>query len=221
MSFLKKLIFLFLIVFQNCFEYEETIYFKKGFQGVVEIQYTVPLHPKNDRSLIRFLPITQEDIEKRINKGLFNKNIKIRDFSVEVFEAPIWQDLNVPKPMFPKKAKVKYRIDFSELGKLDDVILGYLFVKRKGNSLNVRREFKSVLKTIDHESSPGEKKIHTETVRLLGDGYVVFRVLFSNQYECRSNRGEIGPGYIYYKLPLTETIEKPGLKSWDYTILAQ
>ncbi len=215
---LKYLLLIFLL-FQNCFEYEENIYFRRGFTGFVEISYTVPLNPKTEKSIIQFLPITQEEIEKRINKGIFNQNLKIRDFEVKYIEAPIWQDTNVPKPLFPRKANVKYKIDFEDLSKLDDVLLGYLFVKKKGNTLNVRREFKSVLKPIEPDSSPGEKKIYSETLRLLGEGFILFRVIFPARYECRSNKGEIGKGYLIYKLPLVDTIEKPGLKTWDYTII--
>ncbi|MEM4271361.1 MAG: hypothetical protein QXO70_04695 [Candidatus Pacearchaeota archaeon] len=217
--FLLTLFPLFLL--NNCFEYEETIHFKKNFTGYVEITYTVPLHPSGDRSLIRFLPIQKEDIENRINKGFFSKNISIRNYNLKFIELPPWTELapSSAKPLFSKKARVYYIVDFEDLGQLDDVLLGYLFVKKKGYTLNVRREFKSIVKPLDQDSSDGEKKIFFETQKLLGDGYILFRVLFPQNFECRSNRGEIGQGFLIFKLPLVDTIEKAGPKLWDYTLI--
>ncbi|MCB1179503.1 MAG: hypothetical protein KDK36_18120 [Leptospiraceae bacterium] len=218
-NFKKFFLIIILPFFINCFEYEETIHFKKGFAGYVNIEYAVPIHPKTGKTLVRFLPITSEEIENRINKGFFNKNLRIRNFKFQVLDPePLstWGP-NI-KPLFTKKAKVSYRLDFTDLGNLDGVLLGYLFVKKRGNSITVRREFKSVLKGIDPDSSPGEKKIRSETVRLLGDGYVLFKVEFPISSDCKSNKGEIGLGSLIYKLPLVDTIEKPGIKSWDYSI---
>ncbi len=211
-----------LFVVSNCFEYEETIHFKKGFSGYVEIIYTVPVHPKTEKSLIRFLPINKDDIETRINKGFFNKNIKVKDFTMAIIDidANSWTGTNINSPpLFTKKARVQYKVDFTDLGTLDGALLGYLLVKRKGNVINVRREFKSVLKAIDQDSSSGEKKIRAETTRLLGEGSVLFKVEFPANSECKSNRGEWTTGNLIYKLPLVDTIEKPGLKSWDYSII--
>ncbi len=225
-DFYKKFIyklFLFILIFflSGCFEYEEIIHFKKNFSGYVEITYTVPLHFNQNRSIIRFLPIHKEDIENRINKGFFSKNISIRNYDLKIVELPPWTELtpNSTKPLFTKKARVYYIVDFDDLGKLDDVLLGYLFVKKKGFTLNVRREFKSIIKPVDQDSSDGEKRIFSETQKLLGEGFVLFKVLFPPNFECRSNRGEIGQGYLIFKLPLVDTIEKAGLKSWEYTLI--
>lgn len=202
-----------LISLNNCFEYEETIYFKKGFSGYVEITYTVPLHTKSDSSLIKFLPISENEINSRINKGLFSKNLKVKDFSMRIL------DKTETEGFFSKKAKVSYKIDFPDISILDGVLIGSTFIKKKNqNSISIKREFKSVLKTIDQNSTSGEKKIFSETSRLLGDGYILFKVYFPLASECRSNKGEVSLGNLTYKLPLAETIEKIGTKSWDYSI---
>lgn len=210
-----------LFALSNCFEYEETIHFRKGFSGYVEIFYTVPIHPKTEKSLIRFLPINKDDIETRINKGFFNKNIKVKDFTMTIIDidANSWTGANNMPPIFTKKARVQYKVDFTDLGTLDGALLGYLLVKKKGNVINVRREFKSVLKAIDQDSSSGEKKIRAETKRLLGEGSLLFRVEYPLNSECKTNRGESAGGSLIYRLPLVDTIEKPGLKSWDYSII--
>ncbi len=214
---LPKAIFLFSILFllNACFEYEETINFKKGFSGFVEITYTVPLNHKSDNSVIKFLPIYEEDINRRINKGIFSKNLKIKDYSLKYLE----KNEKETNPLFQKKARVNYKIEFNDLSTLDGVLLGSLFVKKKSsNSISIKREFKSVLKPIDQTSTTGEKKIISESTRLLGDGYISFRVNYPLASECRSNKGELSLGSLFYKIPLVDTIEKPGPQSWDYTI---
>ncbi len=211
---MKKLFLIMSLIFcNNCFEYEETINFKKGFSGFVEISYTVPLHNKSETSLIKFLPITENEINNRINKGLFSKNLKVKDFNMRIL------DKTEIDGMFSKKAKVNYKLDFGDITILDGVLIGSIFIKKKNqNSISIKREFKSVLKTIDQNSTTGEKKIFSETARLLGDGHILFKVNFPLTSECRSNKGEISLGNLNYKLPLIETIEKVGNKSWDYSI---
>ena len=206
-------ILIFFFIF-NCFEYEENIYFKKGYSGYVEINYTVPINQRTGDSILKFLPINQDDIEERINKGLFSKLIKIRDFSFRYLDKE-----EIPSASyFQKKVKIFYRVDFIDISTLDGVLLGNLFVKKRGNSIFIKREFRSVLKNADNESSSGEKKIRSETLRLLGDGYVLFKVHFPQSAECKSNQGEIGLGILSYKFPLVETVEKSGNKIWDYSI---
>lgn len=209
----KKISVLLLLIFSNCFEYEETIYLKKGFSGFVEISYTVPIKEKSQSSLIKFLPISEEDINSKLNKGLFAKNVKVRDFSLKILDRDEREEV-----IFKEKARVFYRIDFTELGQLDGILFGSLFVRKKGNSLFVKREFKSSTTSPEPTPSAGEKKLYTETMRLLKDGFVHFRVIFPMAAECRSNRGETSLGLLSYKLPLTETIEKIGNKVWDYSI---
>jgi hypothetical protein len=210
-----KISLIFILFFiLNCFEYEENIYFKKGFSGYVDISYSVPINQRTGDSIIKFLPINQDDIEKRINKGLFSKSVKIRDFSISIIEKEDLPGISY----FQKKAKVNYRVDFIDISTLDGVLLGNLFVKKRGNSIYIKREFRTVLKNADQESSSGEKKIRSETHRLLGDGYVHFKVHFPQSSECKSNQGEIGLGILSYKFPLVETVEKAGNKIWDYSI---
>ncbi len=198
----------------NCFEYEENIYFKKGFTGYVEIHYTVPINQKTGRSIIKFLPLAQDEIENKMSKGIFGKSIQIREYTLQTIEK---EDIST-NTYFSKKAKISYKVDFTDLSSLDGVLLGNLFVKRKGNTVFIKREFKSVLKPLDAESSAGEKKIRAETLRLLGEGYVQFRVFFPQSSECRSSLGEVNLGWLNYKFLLIDTIEKSGNKIWDFSI---
>lgn len=213
---MKLRLFLLLIIpfFTACFDYEEAIYFKNGFSGYVEITYTVPLNNRYERSVIKFLPIQEEEINNRINKGLFSRNIKIKDYSMKIIDRT-----EKDPSIFLKKARVNYKIEFNELTSLDGVLIGYLFIKKKTNkTISIRREFKSVLKAIDQDSTQGEKRIVSETLRLLGESAIIFKVYYPTSSEGRSSKGEVGLGSIFYKLPLVDTIEKPGVKTWDYTI---
>ncbi|MBE7410744.1 MAG: hypothetical protein HS129_01570 [Leptospiraceae bacterium] len=178
----------------------------------MEIAYTVPIKERSKTSLIKFLPVTEEDVNSRINKGLFAKNIKVRDFSVKFLEKDEREDV-----VYREKARVFYRLDFNELSQLDGILLGSLFVQKKGNSISIKREFKSVSMSPPNPT-PGEKKIFTESMRLLKDGYVHFRVIFPIAAECRSNKGEISLGLLSYKFPLTDTVEKIGNNLWNYSI---
>ena len=143
-----------LFIFGNCFEYEENIYLKKGFTGYLEVNYTVPVNQRTGASVLKFLPLNQEDIENKINKGIFGKTLKIRDYSMRFLEK---EEISISS-YFQKKAKVSYKVDFTEISSLDGILLGNLFVKRRGNSIFIKREFKSVMKPLDQESSAGEKK---------------------------------------------------------------
>ena len=48
----KKVAILLLLLLFNCFEYEESITFRRGFTGVVDISYTVPLNPRTENSVL-------------------------------------------------------------------------------------------------------------------------------------------------------------------------
>ncbi|MDX1957677.1 MAG: hypothetical protein SFU98_03840 [Leptospiraceae bacterium] len=211
---LKFILAISLMILSNCFEYEETIHFKKGFSGFVEVVYQVPVNPKTEKSFIKHLPISQEDIESRLNKGFFNKNFKIKDYSVELIE----KNPDDGNNLYIKKAKVSFKYEFTEPSHLDGVLIGQSFIKKKNNSIYVKREFKSILKALDQNSSAGEKKIYAETQRLLGDGSIQFKVYFPISSECRSSKGEVNLGSLNYRFPLLDTVEKPGIKTWDYQI---
>lgn len=209
------LLFVLFFFMSNCFEYEEVITFRKNFSGLIEISYTVPLKSNNEESLIKFLPITEEQIQQKLNKGLFSKNIQIKDYSFKL----IPKKENDPSP-FKNKGKVSYRIDFTEPSQLDGIVLGSLYVRKKANTLTIKREFKTINKPIDQNSTTGEKKVHSETMKLLGSGSILFRVLVPQNSEIKSTRGDTTNGALNFKVPLTDTMEKSGLITWSYTIIA-
>ncbi|MEM7184415.1 MAG: hypothetical protein AAF518_26190 [Spirochaetota bacterium] len=211
----KYLSILLCILFVSCFEYEEELHLKRDFSGEVHINYVVPLKKYSLNSLIAFLPTQKKDIIEKINKSIFSKPIQIYDYHFEVIRSEEEKQQILKQR---KKGRVSYKIKFNELSQLEGVLLGNLLVQQKKKSISIKRQFKSVLKPIRQTSSLGEKKIHSKTLKLLGDGYAKFKVYFPQNYECESNKGDSGLGYVYYTMPLVETIEKPGLKSWFFTI---
>jgi len=196
----------------GCFEYEETILFRKPNSGTVEIAYTVPLKKETTESLIKFLPTDISSIQAKI-KAKPNSSLVIRDFTFRELEK-----IEITDTIFKRKGRVSYKIDFDEPSQLEGVLLGTFSAKSKPKSLSIKREFGNMSDHMSNEASVGEKKIIGETLRLLKDGKVLFRVLFPKDSECNSNRGAVGLGNLYYAFPLQDTIENIETKSWDYKI---
>jgi hypothetical protein len=206
------LIFSLLLPLAGCFEYEETILFRKPNSGTVEIAYTVPLKKESTDSLIKFLPTDISSIQKKI-KGKPNLGLAIRDFNFRELEKS-----EILDSIFKRKGRVSYKIDFEDPSQLEGVLLGSFNAKVKVRSLTVKREFANMSDFKSGEESVGEKKILGETLRLLKDGKVQFRVLFPKDSECNSNRGAVGLGNVFYSFLLQDTIENPDAKTWDYKI---
>ncbi|TGN18618.1 LIC11874 family lipoprotein [Leptospira idonii] len=209
----RFLSFPFLLLFCiGCFEYEETILFRKANSGTVELAYIVPLKKDSTESLIKFLPTDRVTIENKI-KSKSNVILVLKDFTFRELEKT-----EIFDPFFKRKGKVTYKIDFEDPSHLEGILLGNFAAKSKGKSISVKREFPNLTDAIIQESSVGEKKIITETSRLLKEGKIQFRVLFPKDSECTSTRGFIGLGNVLYTFPLQDTLENPETKSWEYKI---
>ncbi|MCZ8156152.1 MAG: hypothetical protein O9264_08535 [Leptospira sp.] len=208
----RTLSLLLCFTFIGCFEYEETILFRKPNSGTVEIAYTVPLKKETTESLIKFLPTDISSIQAKI-KAKPNSSLVIRDFTFRELEK-----IEITDTIFKRKGRVSYKIDFDEPSQLEGVLLGTFSAKSKPKFLSIKREFGNMSDHVSNEASVGEKKIIGETLRLLKDGKVLFRVLFPKDSECNSNRGAVGLGNLYYAFPLQDTIENIETKSWDYKI---
>jgi len=210
---LKKLFFFVLLCpILGCFEYEETILFRKPNSGTIEIAYTVPLKKENTDSLVKFLPTDLNSIQNKI-KGKPNTGLVIRDFNFRELEKS-----EILDTIFKRKGRVSYKIDFEDPSQLEGVLIGNFSAKVKVKSLSVKREFPNSSDFKKGEESVGEKKIVGETLRLLKDGKMQFRVLFPKDSECNSSRGTVGLGNVYYTFLLQDTMENPDSKSWDYKI---
>ncbi|MCG9874192.1 MAG: hypothetical protein MH321_05320 [Leptospiraceae bacterium] len=210
--FLLKTFILFAILpIYNCFDYEETIIFKKGYSGTVEITYSVPLKEDKKSSMIRFLPTQEAAIQEKINQGMGKTKIKLRDYQFRILEKGEFDE-----PFFDNKGKVSYKIDFQEISELERMLPGNMITKFKGKSLVIKREFPSFSSEFLESTSVGEKKIINETGKLLKEGKMNFRILFPSNTECYSNKGTINLGSLNYVYPLSDSLEAQGnSKLWE------
>ncbi|KON77652.1 LIC11874 family lipoprotein [Leptospira kirschneri] len=210
---LKLFVFVTILLLSNCFDYEETLTINHDFSGTLEVAYVVPTRRNSDESLIKFLPTQKDEILGRLNKGFFSRNVSLKDYTYQKIVIP-----ETDPSLFREKAKVYYKVEFQDLSQIEDAMLGKVQVRKKGNTLYVKREIPMISRSPETLKKDGEKKIYSETLRLLRTSSILFKVNFPIASICRSNRGDVNLGKLSYRLPLTETIEKTGNNSWDYRI---
>ncbi|TGK07869.1 hypothetical protein EHO59_07175 [Leptospira semungkisensis] len=208
------LLILFGCLLVGCFEYEETLTINPNLSGTLEVTYVVPTKRKSDESLIKFLPTRKEEILNRLNKGFFFKSLVLKDYTYQKMESP-----EAEPGAFREKAKVSYKLEFTDISQLESILLGNVQIKKeKVNTIYIKREFPSITKSLESVQGDGEKKLLGETLRLIKGNALVFKVNFPITSVCYTNRGEQSLGKLAYRLPLADTIEKFGNKSWDYRI---
>lgn len=206
------LTFFFLLL--GCFDYEEVLTVNPDLSGVLEVTYIVPTKKKSDESLIKFLPTRRDEILSRLNKGFFSKSVVLKDYSFQKLESP-----EAEPGAFREKAKVNYKVEFADITQIEGILIGSVQIKKeKARTIYIKREFPSATRAADSMQMDGEKKVFGETLRLIRTNSMNFRVNFPITSICTSNRGEVNLGRLSYRLPLSDTIEKAGNKSWDYRI---
>ncbi|PJZ69339.1 hypothetical protein CH373_13745 [Leptospira perolatii] len=213
LRFLKFCLPILAIFLTGCFDYEETLTINPDFSGTLEVSYVVPTKKKSDESLIKFLPTRKEEIINRLNKEFFAKSVTLKDYSMQKIESS-----DAEPGAFKEKAKVSYKVEFSDVTQLEGILLGSVQIRRKERTVYFKREFPSVSKSNESSKMEGEKKVFSETLRLLRNNSMAFRVAFPIASICTSNRGEVNLGRLSYRLPLTDTVERAGNKSWDFRI---
>lgn len=198
---------------QNCFEYEETIQFKKGFSGTVEISYEVPLKDDQKSSLIRYLPTQKENIEDKLSQGISKGKLVIRDYNFRLLEKGEFIE-----PFFENKGRVSYKVDFQDISEIERILPGNMIVKTKGKTVTIRRDFPSLDVNFFESSSVGEKKIISEISKLLKEGSMRFRVIFPTNTECYSNKGSVSLGQVNYVYALSDSLDQNQSKVWEYRL---
>ncbi|TGL61470.1 LIC11874 family lipoprotein [Leptospira sarikeiensis] len=212
--FFKKFLICFSFLFFGCFEYEETLNINANLSGTLEITYVVPTKRKSDESLIKFLPTRKEEIQNRLNKGFFYKSLVLKDYTFQKLETS-----EAEPGAFREKARVSYKLEFTDISQLENILIGNVQIKKeKANTIYIKREFPSISKSLESMQMDGEKKLMSETLRLIRGNALNFKVNFPITSVCYTNRGEQGLGRLAYRLPLADTVEKFGNKSWDYRI---
>ncbi len=212
--FPKILFFLLAFFLVGCFEYEETLTINHNLSGTLEVSYVVPTKRKSDESLIKFLPTRKEEILSRLNKGFFSKSLILKDYTYQKLESS-----EAEPGAFREKARVSYKLEFTDISQVESILVGNVQIKKeKANTIYIKREFPSITKSPESMQMDGEKKLLSETLRLLRGNAMLFKVNFPITSVCYTNRGEQSLGKLTYRLPLADTIEKSGNKSWDYRI---
>lgn len=212
--FSKLILFAFFFTLVGCFEYEETLTIAPNLSGTLEVTYVVPTKRKSDESLIKFLPTRKEEILSRLNKGFFYKSLTLKDYTYQKLESP-----EAEPGAFREKARVSYKLEFTDITQLENILVGNVQIKKeKANTIYIKREFPSITKSAESIQMDGEKKLLSETLRLLKGSSMTFKVNFPITSVCYTNRGEQSLGKLTYRLPLSDTVEKSGNKSWDYRI---
>jgi hypothetical protein len=197
----------------NCFDYEETISFSKGFTGTIEIKYEVPLKDDKKTSLIRHLPAQKEAIQNRLSQDLRKESSKILDYEFVLLEKGQFME-----PFFDYKARVSYKLEFKDITEYERFLPGNMIVKSKGRTLIIRREFPSFTQDFLDNMSVGEKKIVNEISKLLKEGSLRFKVFFPTNTECISNKGYVGLGSLSYTYFLSDSLEESSGKIWEYKL---
>lgn len=197
----------------NCFEYEETIQFQKGFSGSIIVHYQIPLKEDKKTSLIRHLPAQEESIQERLNQNLRKGNVEIQDYKFELLEKG-----DFAEPFFSYKANIDYRIDFNDITDIERMLPGNMIAKTKGRTLTIRREFPSFSSEFLGSITIGEKKIISEISKLLKDGTMRFKVVFPASTECQSNRGYISLGNLVYTYFLSDSLDENQNRIWEYKL---
>ncbi|EPG72907.1 putative lipoprotein [Leptospira fainei serovar Hurstbridge str. BUT 6] len=211
---LKRFIPIFCFLLTGCFDYEEILTINPDLSGTLEVTYIVPTKKKSDESLIKFLPTRRDEILSRLNKGFFSKSVVLKDYTFQKLESP-----EAEPGAFREKAKVAYKVEFADVTQIEGILIGNVQIKKeKARTIYIKREFPSITRTADSMQMDGEKKVFSETLRLIRTNSMLFRVNFPITSICTSNRGEVNLGRLSYRLPLSDTIEKSGNKSWDYRI---
>lgn len=200
-----------LLFFQNCFEYEETITFRKPFEGVVEISYTVPVFKKTNRSMISFLPIDFQSVQKKIKSNSQSSKLLLKDFVVEPVVLKEGEE-----SLFKEKSKVSYKVEFEDVTDLEGVLIGTFVFRKRGRTLLAHREIPGLVS--NGESSVGEQKVIKLTSRILRDGFINFKINYPITTETETNKGFISLGNIFWKFPLEDTLNQPEANNWDFKL---
>lgn len=197
----------------GCFDYFERIVFNPGFSGFVDIEYTVPLFPEKEESLIQFLPIKESAIRQKYS-GIFTgkKSIQISNYSVEYRDS---QD-----PLYPRQARVGFRVSFSNPEDLEKILLGNTTVYWRGKNLVVQRIFPSA-SSIPEKAGRIPARYGEMTEKSFQDRSLRFHVLYPDYYDFYTNRGTIlRPGSIAYQIPLQRTVQSGASVFWNIELQA-
>ena len=191
---------LILPIFGACFDYSEVIHFNDDFSGYVSIHYDVPISLDGERSMVGFLPVTEDGLREKYGTPVKIKRDKI-----------ILKDKNI---RFTHRMKIAFEIRFDKPGRLREILLGEVVVRFKSGKLKLLRTFPRLRKYKKGEK-PGGKQLKNLTVRTLRKHSLSFGLHYPVRFQLESSRGHlIQPGRHYFEFPLSSTLREAGKYIW-------
>ncbi|MCB1323239.1 MAG: hypothetical protein KDK34_23475 [Leptospiraceae bacterium] len=221
---MRRLLLVFLaFVSVACFDYRERVVFNANFSGYVQINYTVPVYPEENRSLIAFLPASEEAIREKYERFLNGDRLRLSGILIDYFEKGP-DDLDGDSTQIPadsvavygdptllrRFARVRYQIFFDEPETLELVLPGRVVVQREGRRLRIDRSF-PISKLDPDNLSRVVEAYHRMSVRSLEKHSMRFSYVFPEYFDSQSNRVDtVVAGERTFELPLARTITDPG-----------
>lgn len=191
-----------IFLFVGCFDYEERVVFNDDFGGRVSFQYTVPLFPGQERSLLAFLPVKKEKIEEKYARS-------VRDYKVHFFE------IEERESRFRRQARVEYKMAFQKPEELERLLIGAVTIRRRKNRLALERIF-PVGKPLDRAAGRIEKEIRGLVLRSLEGHYLQLYIEYPDRFQAVFNGGAlIRPGMQLLTFPLVDSMDKKEEFRWN------
>lgn len=207
-SFRVPVLLAFSFLFTACFEYEEKVNFNGNYSGMIEFNYTVPIHEKTGRSLIAFLPSRPVDIRARYaGRSLYPD---LLDFKLE----------RLPGDPYPL-AKVSYRIRFAQPRELEAYLPGDVQVFQGGNTLRLYRSLPGLESGQEGRQIRVYRLAYRSIVEKLKGRMMKFSISCPWYYDILSNQGSLpAPGAVYFQFPLDRTVLQQKETLWNVEIKA-
>ncbi len=195
----------------SCFEYEENLYLAPNYSGYVDYNYRVPLQAETGRSLLAFLPATEENVRQKF--GIF-------DDSELILEGFKTRETYEPDDRFPRQRWVQYRIRFKRPESLEQLLLGQTRVYYLDQRLVIQRAFPTS-GGLKEDSGRISQNFHKYLEDSLKSKSLRLSITAPWYYNVYANAGATaGPGRIYFNVPLEGTINRKNPSLWRLEIKA-
>ncbi|MBU44537.1 MAG: hypothetical protein CMN76_15050 [Spirochaetaceae bacterium] len=200
------------LLLASCFEYEEHLYLAPNYSGYVDYKYRVPLQAESGRSLLAFLPATEETVRQKFGIADSEGNLILEGFkSREMYE---------PDERFPRQRQVEYRIRFKKPESLEQLLLGQTRVYYLDQRLVIQRAFPTS-GGLKEDAGRIAQNFHTYLENSLRSRALKLSITAPWYYNVYANAGATaGPGRIYYNVPLEGTINRKNPNLWRLEIKA-
>ena len=200
------LILVFATQLTACFDYEERITFLPGFSGSIDFKYSVPIDKDSGKSLIAFLPVTNQEIQKKLKIS----SDDMLDYKTKMYDS-------TPFSM----ASVSYRILFKDAKQLEALLSGQIQILQAGNKLRIDRSFPGLESSTEGRQIRAYRIAYRSILEKLKDHSMKFSIFCPWYYDLSSNQGTLpAPGTIYFVFPLDRTLTHEKEMNWNIEITA-